>query len=59
MQGQQEALDKIRTLQQLLSHDLLTQDMERELDIVRGRVPTPPGYRVDTTRIKRYMRRLS
>jgi hypothetical protein len=34
------------------------QEIERELDIIRGRVPTPKGYRVDSLRVKRLMQEL-
>ena len=30
-------------------------EIEEELDIIRGRIPTPKGYRVDPSRIKALM----
>lgn len=33
-------------------------DIETELDIIRGRVPTPPGYIVDPLRTKKLMQEL-
>lgn len=33
-------------------------EIEYELDIIRGRVPTPPGYQVDTSKVKDLMAEL-
>lgn len=56
--ARREQVRKGRPIKPAVNADVRRKQIHDELDIIRGRVPTPAGYKVDPLRVKELMREL-
>lgn len=59
MMAQQRALTDFGKVMSVNARQARIQEIDKELDILRGRVPTPPGYRINMARAKKLMKERS
>lgn len=53
------ALPKNKPAAPVVNKETRIKQINTELDIIRGRVPTPPNYRIDPLRVKALMKELN